>query len=140
MIKFFQRTEEICALLFGLTFIGFFIYNHYWTEDQLLLTGFKAFFLASFIGGLPYLIFRFIFRSLVNLDVVKPDGMEVGEEIFGLKVTENEIEAPEEDPLLSSPSYEELYLETERRKELGDETDPPPDLIELYKKLEDKRK
>jgi len=71
------------------------------------------------------------------LDLVKPGEMEEGEELFGLQVTKEEIEEPEKEPLLSSPTYEELYLEAERKK-IKDDSDAP-DLIELYKKLEDKR-
>ena len=61
-----------------------------------------------------------------------------GEEIFGETAEQEELEEPEDEPLVSYTSYTELYDETERRTKLDDKRDTP-DLIELYKEMEQKK-
>lgn len=137
MIKFLKGAQTVWAGLVLSVFLGYAIYGHFWTDDSIFETLGYAFLLA-FAAALPiFAIFYFLVKALAFLGVLKPDELEVGEDLWGVKVVE--IEKPEDSPQLSSPSYEELYKEAERQK-LDDKTDPPPDLIELYKKLEDKRK
>ena len=92
MIKFFKRAEKFCFLLSLFTIIGYNIYGHIWTENLFWLILIYAVLIGVGVALPFYLVFQFLFKCFVKLGIVKPDELEVGEEIFEMKVVETSEE------------------------------------------------
>lgn len=112
MIKFFKRAERYIWILFGCGFIPILLYYFIFGDESSELDGFNIIGVLAFIGGgagVLYFIFKFLVKFLLFTGIMR---LNEGEEIFGETAEQEELEEPEDEPLVSYTSYTELYDET----------------------------